>query len=151
MDSAPTQFRDDDSASFRGSEVDHRPTDLTSLRAVDVAWGLWFVWVPGYFYFLFPPVDPFTSFAGRALSSVFLACLFVMLIAMLALIAMRQWRRLATFIVGTTILGFVIGTSGFDRCPHASYVTVYGVSLAISGNPCGNLRDFSPGWMKVFG
>lgn len=72
----------------------------------------------------------------------------VMLIAAVRLIRTRQYA--ASFLVAgvacfTALLGGVIQ---WERCPHATYVQVIGISIPVSGDPCNNPRNVIPWWAR---
>jgi hypothetical protein len=56
--------------------------------------------------------------------------------AMLGRTGPRRFRRAAALSVVPTLLLNI----GFDRCPHATYVSIGFVTYAVSGKQCGNPR-----------
>lgn len=68
------------------------------------------------------------------------------LIAFCTLLAQRRWRAILLAIVIALPTGAVGGLIQTDRCPHATYVNVAGVTIAVSGKACHNPRHFKPWW-----
>ena len=66
-----------------------------------------------------------------------------------------SWRlvRSKRFILGGALICFAVASLflvdliKFDRCPHARYVTVFGISITVTGKACHNERDWRPWWV----
>jgi len=46
------------------------------------------------------------------------------------------------------IISAASGLIQFRRCPHATYLQVGGVSIAIVGERCGNVQPGTPWWAR---
>lgn len=40
------------------------------------------------------------------------------------------------------------GMIQFERCPHAAYIQILGISITVEGDRCGNPKTAEPWWLR---
>jgi hypothetical protein len=70
-----------------------------------------------------------------------------MLFAAGHLLVARRFALAGLLVVIAFVTSFAGGIIQLDCCPHATYVQVMGISIAIRGDACNNPRQITPWWM----
>ena len=71
-----------------------------------------------------------------------------LLLASIRLIRARRYAASLLLVWVALLTAFLGGVIQFDRCPHATYVQVIGISIPIAGDACKNPRQTAPWWMR---
>lgn len=116
------------------------------LSAVEVAFGSWALFAINYVLFA-------SNVAARqGLFVIVLAAMVTgsvgLLLASIRLILARRYAASLLLVWVALLTAFIGGVIQFDRCPHATYVQVIGISIPITGDACGNPRQIRPWWMR---
>ena len=117
------------------------------LSAVEVALGAWVAWVALYVFWAARWFELGSNSLKPALALTWTLPV-VVFVALFRLALTRQWKALRLFFVMAVVLAPFSGMLQFERCPHAIYVQVMGISLPVHGMPCGNPRRVEPWWMR---
>src|SRR5688572_16375469 len=64
------------------------------------------------------------------------------------LLRANRLKQLLVCIVIAGLSGIASGAVQFDRCPHATYLQLFGMSIPIIGDKCGNARPITPWWFR---
>ena len=101
---------------------------------------------------VFTPVIIRTALRGEylpiALSALAGAVLVVALAAFVRIAAERRWRAMLLCVSLALPTGIASGMLQCERCPHATYVQVFGASIPVVGDACRNDRDSEPWWLR---
>ncbi len=120
----------------------HRPLD-----AAEVAVAGWLAWAALFTFWAARRFELGSDSLKPALSLTFLLpC--VVGIALVRLVVRRRWKALRVFGLVAVAAAPLAGMLQFERCPHAAYVQVLGISIAVEGDPCGNPRKIEPWWLR---
>ena len=120
------------------------------LRPVEVALGAWSVIAVAYAYLAAHRFD-FSAAPGisyKPAIALFLTGVLVAGVAAWRLAARRRWRAILLLCLVAGPTGLMAGMLQVERCPHASYVQVLGLSFTVAGDRCGNSRKFEPWWLR---
>jgi len=113
------------------------------LSAVEVAFGGWALFAINYVLFVA---------GGQGLLVIVLAAMVTgsvgLLLASIRLIRARRYAASFLLVWVALLTAFLGGVIQFDRCPHATYVQVIGISIPVAGDACGNPRQIAPWWMR---
>jgi hypothetical protein len=116
------------------------------LYPVEVAFGGWALFAVNY---VLSATKLLTADASRVfmLSAMVTGSVAVLLASYRMLVARRFAMSLLLVIVAllSSLIGGIIQ---FERCPHATYVQIVGISIAVSGDACNNSRNITPWWMR---
>jgi hypothetical protein len=122
--------------------VGYRP-----LRAIEVFFICWFggigIWVGGSL--LFANANRPDTLAITLISGEFFV---VALGAFLGVARERRRKQTLSCAAIALITGALAGQFQLDRCPHATYLQVFGISVPITGHACSNPRNAAPWWLR---
>lgn len=76
------------------------------------------------------------------------AVLIVALAALVRLATKRRWRAMLLCTIVALPSGIASGMLQYERCPHATYLQVFGASIPVAGRACGNPRQLEPWWLR---
>jgi hypothetical protein len=117
------------------------------LNAAEVAIGAWLAWSALWVFWTARRFEIASNTLKPAIAlTVVLAG--VVAVALLRLAVRRRWKALATCAGVALAVAPLSGLVQFERCPHASYVQVFGFSFTVDGERCGNDRRIEPWWMR---
>lgn len=117
------------------------------LDALEVAIGAGVVGAAAYAYFGAIRFQV-TSNALRPFVAVSAAMVLTAAVAVGRLLVRRRWRALLVVCAVAAPVSALSGMVQTERCPHAAYVQVLGISIPVAGDPCGNPRKTEPWWMR---
>ena len=60
----------------------------------------------------------------------------------------RRWRTAAACLAVAAVAGVASGATQTERCPHATYVQWFGVTVPIAGTACHNVQPTCPWWLR---
>jgi hypothetical protein len=118
-----------------------------SLDAAEVAVAAWLAWAALFIFWAARRFELGSDSLKPALSLTWLLpC--VMGVALVRLMMRRRWTALLVFVLVVVAVAPFAGMVQLERCPHATYVQILGISIPVKGNPCGNPRKVEPWWLR---
>jgi hypothetical protein len=69
-------------------------------------------------------------------------------VALVRIVMRRRWKALLVFALVVAAVAPLAGMVQFERCPHAAYVQILGISIPVEGDACGNPRKVEPWWLR---
>ena len=72
----------------------------------------------------------------------------VLAVALFRLAVGRRWKALKLVLLTVVCVMPLAGMIQFERCPHATYLQLFGMSIPVEGRACGNIRRIEPWWMR---
>ena len=117
------------------------------VRTVEIVVGGWLLMVGLYFFAGSREYVP-KEYHRTLLSAAYLAVTGATLSAFCILLMQFRWRAALLAVIIALPTGAVGGLFQTDRCPHATYLNIGGVTFAISGKACHNPRYFAPWWKR---
>lgn len=114
--------------------------------AVEVAFGGWVLFAVNYVLFTARVMHAGSSLAFMLSSMVTGAA--AMVLASYRMLLARRYAMSLLLVTTALLSSFIGGIIQFERCPHADYVQIIGISIPVSGDACQNPRQNRPWWMR---
>jgi hypothetical protein len=118
-----------------------------NLSAFEVAIGSGIAWTALYVFWAVRRFELGSDALKPALALTWILPV-VMLVAVVRLALKHQWRALWFLPVVIALTMPLAGMIQSERCPHARYLQVLGISIPLEGTRCGNPRHIEPWWMR---
>jgi len=67
---------------------------------------------------------------------------------MWGLVRQHRWRTLRLGLGWALLVAVASGLIQTRRCPHATYIQLFGITTPIDGNPCHNFQSLAPWWAR---
>jgi hypothetical protein len=117
------------------------------LDAAEVAVAAWLAWTALYIFWAASSFELGRSLMKAALSLTILLP-FVVAGSLLRLAMRKRWAAIVSIVLVVVAVAPLAGMVQFERCPHATYLQIIGVSIPVEGNPCNNPRRVEPWWLR---
>jgi hypothetical protein len=118
-----------------------------ALDAAEVAVAAWLAWAALYAFWAAHRFELGSSSLKPTLSLTILLPL-VAAVALVQVVRRKRWKAIISFVLVMVAAAPLAGMVQFERCPHATYVQILGISFPVEGNRCGNPRSVEPWWMR---